>query len=410
MSLENPIKIEPKHIYEYNTNIVNNNKIDYVKLTEYEVSMPETDVINESFVCRERKPSSGGWTYSTTLDLNYYNLFDNEKNRYFPVLSMYRNWSSISVNMLRSHYVYYKIPFVANSTGNVIAFNFQRNVSYRDYDGDEESKIDLEKSGYTFLPKDGSVYCGGTKYSDYRGDRREYVYFNTFASEEAFENKYIHKESWGRDFLKSISNYHIFIAGLAFQNGKGTLMLIVDEFDYFRASGGAQLVKNILLNFTISLSMDVYKSEQKTLTFALDNGVLKNVDDITNWNYRNKKGYTLPDNPFLTNLTVRTDLNNRKVSEVIAENILTKFKNGKQTATMTVNCKDYYDILGNKVIGEGMDRKTLKAGDIVIPYIKPDVPLAREKDGTPKKFCITSAEFEYSGRPLMNLIMEEVIE
>lgn len=28
MSLENPIKIEPKHIYEYNTNIVNNNRID----------------------------------------------------------------------------------------------------------------------------------------------------------------------------------------------------------------------------------------------------------------------------------------------------------------------------------------------------------------------------------------------
>ena len=64
---------------------------------------------------------------------------------------------------------------------------------------------------------------------------------------------------------------------------------------------------------------------------------------------------------------------------------------------MTVNCTDYYDMLGNKIIGEGVARKTLEAGDYVIPYIKADEPLAKKKDGTPKKFEITSAEFTLRG-------------
>ena len=155
--------------------------------------------------------------------------------------------------------------------------------------------------------------------------------------------------------------------------------------------------------------MDVYKSEKQTYKYTLVNGTLTNCDDI-DYNYTNKKGYELPDNPLMTNLTVRTDLSNKKVSQVIAENILTKFKNGKQTATMRVNCNDYYDTLGNKIIGEEVARKTLQAGDYVIPYIKTDEPLSKHKDGTPKKFQITSAEFTYDGTAEKHLKMVEVVE
>jgi hypothetical protein len=309
-----------------------------------------------------------------------------------------------------SYFRYFKIPIKAISMGQNCKFTFNRDVRFRAYSGDDalRDKInDVLISDYIFTPIAQSIYCGGDIYGAYD----EYVYFNTFANVAAFENTYRGNEISLNYYVINITKRHQFIAGFTFDNGIGTLMLIVHDFDGRRASGSNFNARTVLLNFTITLTMDVYKSEPKTFTFALDNGVLKNVDDIPNFNYQNKKGYTVPDNPLLTNLTVRTDFNpNRKVSEVNAEHILTKFKNGKQTASMTVNCTDYYDMLGNKRIGAGVERKTLEAGDYVIPYIKADEPLAKKKDGTPKKFEITSAEFTYEGLAQKHLKMVEVVE
>lgn len=78
--------------------------------------------------------------------------------------------------------------------------------------------------------------------------------------------------------------------------------------------------------------------------------------------------------------------------ENMYKNIIDKWKNGKQTATLTCPITDYYDENGNKIIDINVSGKMLfKEGDIVIPYIYTndgDKPMSYNKDFTPKQFKI----------------------
>lgn len=397
MGIANPIKIEPKHITEYSSNIVNSNKYDHVTLTEYAVTMPSTKIADKNFAIREStgdtmpSPQENGIPASS-IDTYYKKKIS--ENDIQPIGAVKHLDSYVGYE---DWYLYYQIPISGVITNrNNIRLVFKKEIDYRYEYHTNAPKEMLLKPNSSDIIESGANSASNLQ--------KRYIYFNTFSSVAEFESKYI--QSYGNPYvLKNFKDY-MFIGGIVFNGRNCTLCLFIKEFH--RAS--LTTTYEVLTNFNIQLSVDCYKSEPVTYNYTLVNGVLTDCSTITNYNYRLKKGWTMPDNPMLTNLTVRTDLNNKKVSQVIAENILNKFKNGKQTASMTVNCEDYFDSLGAKVIGTGMERQTLQAGDYVLPYIQADIPLAKHKDGTPKKFEITSAEFEYEGRPKKHLKMVEVVE
>ena len=361
MSFENLIKIEPKHIYEYNTNIINNNKIDCVNIEE---TVFEPD-------------------YSEVFNI-YFNVLTREND----TLQLSQN-ESIKDLTLTQFTVSYSGVINTTTTVKMAAFNVVMDSSSSLFINDFKCVFK-----YTERERDGNYVTTTNRTQQFYPSSSLDFYFVDSMSDFLNESTSL-QGAMGID-----KNYS--------SNFKRTVYC---KFRYSEIVTGTFDRGNIVTNASIHIY--ARKTKRETKSYALNSsGQCVLTSEIPN--FRAKYPYTYPSNElFQEGATSVNKYNNNAIeplSKCVAHSILYQFKNGKQTATMTVNCLDYYDINGNKVIGEGMDRKTLKAGDIVIPYIKPDVPLARKKDGTPKKFCITSAEFEYSGRPLMNLIMEEVIE
>jgi len=350
-----PIIILPKNIIRYDTNLVKTNKIDCVNIEET-VSSKNIELVLE-------------------VDFPLSNFVDPRK-RYEYIFT--KNEELYETNL--STY--------GSSEGGI-----PKKLSFK-------TKIDFADTFLKDLKVIVEIAKGLVDYDDVINNR--FVYPNV--------SKYVENNvSLGKEFILGDTSLILILNNYA--GFKKELYCNINSFSLETTVGS----KNYIFKAVEYIKIKFYARRNQRIikSYCLDaNGNCVLTSQVLN--FKPQHPYTYPSNELFQEGAVGINKYNNNaiepLSKCIAHSILYQFKNGKQTATMTVNCLDYYDINGNKVIDEGMDRKTLKAGDIVIPYIKPDVPLARKKDGTPKKFCITSAEFEYSGRPLMNLIMEEVIE
>ncbi|MCM1437795.1 MAG: hypothetical protein NC131_01095 [Roseburia sp.] len=94
------------------------------------------------------------------------------------------------------------------------------------------------------------------------------------------------------------------------------------------------------------------------------------------------------------------------------QQIIDKWKNGKQTAVISCPVADYYDTDGNKVIDTTISGKMLfNIGDVVIPYVytnKGDKPLSYNKDFTPKQFKVVGTKISKRQGITQELTLQEV--
>ena len=94
------------------------------------------------------------------------------------------------------------------------------------------------------------------------------------------------------------------------------------------------------------------------------------------------------------------------------QDIINKWKNGKQTVVISCPIADYYDENGNKVIDTSVSGKMIfREGDIVIPYIytnKGDKPLSYNKDFTPKQFKVVGTAISKQQGVQQELTLQEV--
>lgn len=83
---------------------------------------------------------------------------------------------------------------------------------------------------------------------------------------------------------------------------------------------------------------------------------------------------------------------NTPTQESKYQEIIDKWKDGKQTATIACPIVDFYDTNGNKVIDTSVgDKMLFDIGDIVIPYTytnQGDKPISYNKNFTPKRFKV----------------------
>ena len=101
--------------------------------------------------------------------------------------------------------------------------------------------------------------------------------------------------------------------------------------------------------------------------------------------------YTVKDNEMIRS---SASLRGTNLAYYIANKIISDRKDGLQTVEIECNVKNYNDLLC--------------ITDIVIPYIRNNVPFAKYKNGDPKKFLVYSVEYNYNGTHKQNLKMLEV--
>lgn len=109
------------------------------------------------------------------------------------------------------------------------------------------------------------------------------------------------------------------------------------------------------------------------------------------------KPYSLNGNELLQDSATRSG---KAVTERIAGDVLEKYKNGKETATLLCDIADYYDE-NHKLINIKGSKMSFALHDKVIPYVLGadgiDVPMSRKQDGSPKVFEVVGTNIIYDG-------------
>ncbi|MGN0960773.1 MAG: hypothetical protein ACI4PF_01075 [Christensenellales bacterium] len=112
------------------------------------------------------------------------------------------------------------------------------------------------------------------------------------------------------------------------------------------------------------------------------------------------------ENPLLLNTT---KYDNKKMSNIIANNIINDYSNGIRNGNATLVCMDYYDEFGNK-IKDWSKGDIIKVGDIVrFDKDNSGTPYFTYPDGTQLLSKITSCEFRFGGGiSFIDVELEEV--
>lgn len=96
------------------------------------------------------------------------------------------------------------------------------------------------------------------------------------------------------------------------------------------------------------------------------------------------------------------------------DNILNEYQNGKETATLRCDIKDYFDDEGTKVISSdnSTGQMAFEIYDEVIPMRRNasgiDVPMSYYRDGTPKVFKVLQSKVYYDGAVWQEISLQEV--
>jgi hypothetical protein len=102
----------------------------------------------------------------------------------------------------------------------------------------------------------------------------------------------------------------------------------------------------------------------------------------------------------------------KSISQYLADNILTNYYRGKETATILCSISNYYGTDGNKAISidNDIEKGVFEMGDIVIPKVyknEGDVYMSTNSDGSPKEFQVCGVRFYYDGAVWQELSLQE---
>ena len=122
------------------------------------------------------------------------------------------------------------------------------------------------------------------------------------------------------------------------------------------------------------------------------------------------KSYLQDENKFIK---TDTKINGVKLSKYLADNIISDWKNGLETAKILCSIGEYYDENDELKISTVDKNKNMyfANNDKVIPYYRVEnreVPISLYRDGTPKVFKVTSVNFIFDGAMWQELELVEV--
>lgn len=174
---------------------------------------------------------------------------------------------------------------------------------------------------------------------------------------------------------------------------------------YDEATLKGQIVEKVPQKINVTIYGDVYE-------FVTDDIVYENTSDSTN--------VFNPDSNEL--FQDKTTVGNEKIDEYMSGEIVSSWKNGKETAEITCSYNDYkeYDIVSQKSngtnaisISDSTKPFQFDIGDVVCPQkatVSGDKPISTFKSGQytlPKLFAVTGKGVKYDGALWQNLSLQE---
>lgn len=103
--------------------------------------------------------------------------------------------------------------------------------------------------------------------------------------------------------------------------------------------------------------------------------------------------------------------NPENLTKYLADNVLSQYEKGKETATLLCDISDYYNENGEKVIDIKTNKMSFRLHDEVIPYVfganGQDNPMSKYQDGTAKVFEVVGSNIIYDGAVWQELTLLE---
>lgn len=122
--------------------------------------------------------------------------------------------------------------------------------------------------------------------------------------------------------------------------------------------------------------------------------------------------YSLPTNELFTRSCY---VGNSRLGTYVANEIVSNYSSGKETATVLCSISNYYDEDGNQVKFDDGDNMVFEIYDVVIPmkYVVGDndfvdIPISQTENQTPKSFVVIGVEIFYDGAVWQKLTLQEL--
>lgn len=100
-----------------------------------------------------------------------------------------------------------------------------------------------------------------------------------------------------------------------------------------------------------------------------------------------------------------------RLTQHLANDVLSQYAKGKETATLLCSISDYYDESGEKVIDTKTNKMSFRLHDEVIPYVYgadgKDKPMSKTQDGSAKVFEVVDSNIIYDGAVWQELTLLE---
>jgi hypothetical protein len=406
-----PIKIPSKNIYEMNNPKVRDNRIGQVKgeqaivspIKGYGVSVydgkfeqpsKKMDLQEESHIAY-RLDEGHYYHY-------YYSRVEAREERY--------NIETIKIPIHQKNFYVHSLVLGKNEESDTP--NIEVSVSGVYTTGDAEGVFEL-----TSLQ--GNGYYGGTQYNE--------------AKEETLQNFSFSEDMMtiSNDAYKDIGYQFDIKLTIPFYETsllEATAKLVSEEGkDYFE-------IKNLSFSCGISKASlngehdnpdnaineddliycygkyEYYKAQTATITIYGNTIGIDLTDGSVTYGSGNKP-HSLSGNELMQD---SAKVGNTPLTEYLANNVLTQYKNGKETATLLCSISDYYDYDTNEKMIDitSSDKMSFKLHDQVIPMVYgadgKDRPMSLYRDGTPKVFQVLGSKIFYDGAVWQELSLQEV--
>lgn len=159
-----------------------------------------------------------------------------------------------------------------------------------------------------------------------------------------------------------------------------------------------------ILSESVSIEGQYFKALEDTTASALEGVAVK-------------KTFNLPTNElFQAGNTKLHEAQTVNYSDLLIQQVFSRYEKGKETATLLCSVGKYYDLSGNLVVDAESEDSTipplLKKYDIVVPYVmgaQGEKPLSENADGTPKKFQIIGVGIKYGGVVKQEITIQEFL-
>lgn len=398
------ILIPSENIYQPKNNKILDNRIMSIELNEnsHFYQYEEVDTISLNIYTTKETQTE----YDNVFRTEYINEINNNalQPKFFAT-----NTYSVGVKKIKRTYAYYsqtvkiekpyepnKIKLELNSD-NIIYLNNGSTIDLTKYSQKSLVNIDEDKAFDNITHAD----LGG--YIDY---------LNFYDNEQQFLDKYIVKEN--EEYLvKKTFEYngtiydtapYMVMCGATIKNTELTYYLLILQDIY----GGSDYksINHLVSNYTISFLLNLLNTESSIYSKSQDN-------EGINVKLQN------------TELTqIENQINGENFNDYFVSNILSKYKNGKETVTLTCPIDDYYEydskkqnFKGAKVISpnaENSPKMAFENGDIVVPMVLDlsgkNTPISTYEDNTAKEFVVLRNKFIYNGMLFQELQCQEFVK